>query len=150
MITQTLTIHNYQFIMSTSVNKVCELLKKKDFDEEVVEVFRKNKVSEAVLIELDNDDLKELGIVALGDRKMIKKLINELQVQEPPQHHDLNQMDLSFNVSKHVYLEIIHLSLLTINFDIISIIYSARASIEEYIAGLHCWSCLLQLSFFVI
>ena len=120
------------------MNKVCELLKKKDFDEEVVEVFRKNKVSEAVLIELDYDDLKELGIVALGDRKMIKKLINELQVQEPPQHHDLNQMDLSFNVSKHVYLEIIHLSLLTINFDIISIIYSARASIEEYIAGLHC------------
>ncbi len=82
--------------MSSSVDKVCQLLMKKDFDGDVVDVFRTNKVSEAVLIELDNDDLKELGVVALGDRKMIKKIISELQVKEQiRQNHEDTEMDLS-------------------------------------------------------
>ena len=63
---------------SLTVEGMCERLAK-EFDSEVVETFRTNKIDGSVFIELEESDMKELGIVALGDRKKLKKLIRTLQ-----------------------------------------------------------------------
>ena len=39
--------------------------------------LKKNKISAGQLVELDNEDMKELGVVALGDRKRLLKAIEE-------------------------------------------------------------------------
>ena len=59
---------------SWSIAQVCELLSNHGFDEEVVEVFQRNKVSGNVLQLLDDIYMKELGISALGDRKRLRLL----------------------------------------------------------------------------
>ena len=64
--------------LSTTVDMVCEMLMAKQFEEVVVEIFRKNRIDGTALLLLSDSDLKELGIVALGDRKKIQKLIEEL------------------------------------------------------------------------
>lgn len=46
------------------------------FNISVVEVFHRNKVDGEVFVELDSNDMKELGISALGDRKKLQKLQN--------------------------------------------------------------------------
>ena len=53
---------------------VCELLRENGFDEEVAETMFINKIDGATLLDLNTQDLKELGIVALGDRKRLEKL----------------------------------------------------------------------------
>ena len=58
---------------------MCEMLVKAGFDDSVVEVFRSNKIDRVVLLELDRDDMSELGIVALGDRKKLQKMILRLK-----------------------------------------------------------------------
>ncbi len=60
---------------SLSTSEVCNLLKTSGLDDEVVEIFRANKIDGGTLLELNSDDLKELGIVALGDRKRLQKVI---------------------------------------------------------------------------
>ena len=52
-----------------------------EFDEEVVQTFRRNKIDIDTLLELTSEDMKELGIVALGDRKRLTKLINRLSTE---------------------------------------------------------------------
>ena len=54
---------------------VCELLRENGFDEEVAQAMLINKIDGATLLDLDSQDLKELGIVALGDRKRLQKLL---------------------------------------------------------------------------
>ena len=44
-----------------------------------MEIFRSNKIDCAVLLELDRDDMSELGIVAFGDRKKLQKMILRLK-----------------------------------------------------------------------
>lgn len=61
-----------------SVSDICEILAKQ-FDEDVVETFRSNKIDSPTFMDLTNEDLKELGITALGDRKNISKLKDKLQ-----------------------------------------------------------------------
>lgn len=41
-----------------------------------MEVLRANKIDGGTLLELNSEDLKELGIVALGDRKKLEKVKN--------------------------------------------------------------------------
>ena len=60
-----------------TVGDLCKTLTEK-FDEEVVETFRKNKIDGATLLELTQEDMKELGIFALGDRKKLAKLTARL------------------------------------------------------------------------
>ena len=56
-------------LTEASTEKICELLLENGFDNSVSSVFRDNKVDGAVFVDLDKDDMKELGISALGDRK---------------------------------------------------------------------------------
>ena len=42
---------------------MCELLRDEEFDEDIVESFRTNKIDKITFLELDQDDLKQLGIV---------------------------------------------------------------------------------------
>ena len=54
------------------MERVCRLLSDAGFDNTVVEIFRENKVDLEVLISLDKEDMLELGVVALGDRKRLQ------------------------------------------------------------------------------
>lgn len=65
-------------------NEVCQLLRKRGFDELIVETFEKNKIDMNVLKDIDADDMKELGITALGDRKRLQDLIDSIQPQKTP------------------------------------------------------------------
>ena len=59
--------------------EVCQLLRQRGFDDFIVEIFEKNKIDMDVIKDLNADDMKELGIVALGDKKRLQQLINSLQ-----------------------------------------------------------------------
>ena len=59
---------------SLGIVQVCEVLRDNGFDEEVAESMRINKIDGDTLLDLSSQDLKELGIVALGDRKRLEKL----------------------------------------------------------------------------
>ena len=56
---------------------ISELLTKHKLSSDIVDLFEKNKISAGQLVELDNEDMKELGVVALGDRKRLLKAIEE-------------------------------------------------------------------------
>ena len=53
---------------SWNIEGVCDFLVKYEFDEDVVQIFRMNKISGSVLVLLNDADMKELGVAALGDR----------------------------------------------------------------------------------
>lgn len=61
-----------------SVSQVCEFLAKEDFDEEVVELFRANKIRGRVLKLLKEEDLKHLGVTALGDIRLLLHLLQQV------------------------------------------------------------------------
>ena len=61
------------------VETMCRLLSDAGFDDTVVDIFRENKVDQQVLISLDKEDMLELGVVALGDRKRLQQLIVSLR-----------------------------------------------------------------------
>ena len=50
-----------------SVERVCDILETNGFDSKVVEAFRGNKVDWDTFTQLDKDDIKELGVTALGN-----------------------------------------------------------------------------------
>ena len=50
------------------------MLEKADFEQDVVEIFRKNRIDMESFLDLNNNDLLELQVFALGDRKIIIKL----------------------------------------------------------------------------
>lgn len=64
------------------IAQICEVLRNNGFDEEVAESMRINKIDGAMLLDLSSQDLKELGIVALGDRKRLEKLCQG-SIREP-------------------------------------------------------------------
>lgn len=68
-----------------NVAEICQLLREKGFQDDVVEVFRMNKIDGSVLVELDADDMKELGVKALGDRKKLNHLIKAVKSGEAAQ-----------------------------------------------------------------
>lgn len=57
-----------------NIEELCDTLKTNHFDADVVEVFRTNKIDGITFLELNSSDLKELGIIALGDRKKTERL----------------------------------------------------------------------------
>lgn len=63
------------------MEEVCSILTEAGFDEATVEIFRSNKIDRTVLMNLDKDDMKELGITALGDRKRLQSIISKLTSQ---------------------------------------------------------------------
>ena len=49
------------------MEQVCDILVTNGFDSKVVEAFRGNKVYWDTFTQLDKDDIKELGVTALGN-----------------------------------------------------------------------------------
>lgn len=62
---------------SWSVSDVSDFLTSNNFDEEVVQVFRSNKITGKVLSLLSDEDFKELGLTALGDRRLLSHLLQQ-------------------------------------------------------------------------
>ena len=62
-----------------SVSDVSDFLTTNSFDEEVVKVFRSNKINGKVLSLLTEEDFKELGLAALGDRRLLSHLHKEFK-----------------------------------------------------------------------
>ena len=60
---------------SWSVQEVCSFIEEKGFEKDVIELFRKNRIRGPALSLLSEEDLKELGVAALGDRKILLKLL---------------------------------------------------------------------------
>jgi len=59
-----------------TVDEVCQFLRKNDFEENVVQAFRVNKVKGRVLPLLNDEDFKQLELTALGDRKYLQHLLS--------------------------------------------------------------------------
>ena len=59
---------------SWSADEVCCFVADKGFESDVVELFRVNRIRGPVLSLLTDAKLKELGVAALGDRKLLLKL----------------------------------------------------------------------------
>lgn len=59
-----------------TVDEVCQFLRKNDFEENVIRAFRVNKVRGRVLPLLNDEDLKQLELAALGDRKYLQHLLS--------------------------------------------------------------------------
>ena len=64
---------------SWSILDVSDFLAANNFDEEVVKVFRSNKINGKVLYLLTEEDFRELGLTALGDRRLLSQLLKELK-----------------------------------------------------------------------
>lgn len=79
------------------MERVCKLLTQYGFEEDVLEVFCYNKITEDVLVELSNNDMKELGIVAVGDRIRLRKVIAHITEASPSG----NATSSSSNVDSH-------------------------------------------------
>lgn len=60
-----------------TVDEVCQFLRKNDFEEKVIQAFRVNKVRGRVLPLLNDEDLKQLEVAALGDRKYLQHLFSK-------------------------------------------------------------------------
>ena len=61
-----------------SVAEVSEFLVANDFDDEVVELFRRNKIRGKVLKLLTDRDLQEMGLTAIGDRRLLNYLLQQV------------------------------------------------------------------------
>ena len=59
-----------------TVDDVCQFLRKNDFEEKVIQAFKVNKVRGRVLPLLNDEDLKQLELAALGDRKYLQHLLS--------------------------------------------------------------------------
>ena len=53
---------------------VCSELLLEGLEEDVVEIFRSNRIDKPVFLGLDRSDLQQLGITALGDKKRIETI----------------------------------------------------------------------------
>ena len=63
-----------------STAEVCNFIASKGFQEDVIELFNVNRISGEVLPLLSDGDLKELGVAALGDRKLLLKCFKTLDL----------------------------------------------------------------------
>jgi len=68
-----------------SIEEFCDILTSYNFDDDVVQVFRSNKIDGSIFLELTQEDFKELGVVSLGDRKKMERLKSMANpATEPP------------------------------------------------------------------
>lgn len=61
--------------------EICSILQEVGFEDDVVEIFRNNRIDKETFLDLQNEDLVELNITALGDRKRINKLKTSLRLR---------------------------------------------------------------------
>ncbi len=67
-----------------SVEEVCSLLQSKGFEPDVIGVLRRQKVAGCILLDMDDEEMAEIGIEAWGDRRRLRKLISS-SASLPPQ-----------------------------------------------------------------
>ena len=65
---------------SWSVAEVSEYLVENDFDEEIVELFCCNKIRGKVLKLLMDRNLQEMGLTAIGDRRLLNHLLQQVTI----------------------------------------------------------------------
>ena len=59
--------------MSTlKYEEMSSLLRKSCFEEDVIDIFFKNRIDKEIFKELTKDDFQQLGVVALGDIKRLQ------------------------------------------------------------------------------
>ena len=58
------------------MQELCNFIEDEGFEKDVVELFRGNRIRGPVLPLLTSEDLKELGVAALRDRKILLKLFS--------------------------------------------------------------------------
>ena len=63
-----------------SVADVSGFLIENGFDKEVVELFRCNKIRGKVLKLLTDGDMKEMGLTAIGDRRLLNHLLQQVYI----------------------------------------------------------------------
>ena len=61
------------------MDEMRQLLSGSGVHDTVVEVLQKNRITRAILMKLNRDDLAEMGITALGDRILLQDIINDLK-----------------------------------------------------------------------
>jgi len=62
-----------------SIDEVCDFLKRNDFEEDIIETFRVNKIKGRVLPLLGDGDMEKLGLSALGDQKYFQHILHKTQ-----------------------------------------------------------------------
>ena len=62
------------------VNDICHFIADKGFHEDVLDLFSLNRVRGEVLPLITDGDLKELGVAALSDRKLLLKAFQTASV----------------------------------------------------------------------
>lgn len=67
-----------------NVDEVCSLLESKGFEPDLVSIFRKQKVSGCILVDLDDAEMEDIGIEAWGDRRRLRKLISSGVAKQSP------------------------------------------------------------------
>ena len=61
-------------VTSLTVSEVYSMLRKEGFEHDIASVLQNNKIDGLTLLELDSEDMIELGITTLGDRKRLQRL----------------------------------------------------------------------------
>lgn len=65
--------------MSTSkYEEMSSILRRASFEEDVIDIFFKNRIDKLIFHELSRDDFRQLGVVALGDFKRLQLLKEEI------------------------------------------------------------------------
>ena len=83
-------------IFHWSVAEVSEFLVVNGFDEEAVKLFRRNKIRGKVLKLLTDRDLQEMGLTAIGDRRLLNHLLQQVCIC----------LDLALTVILFIYIYI--------------------------------------------
>lgn len=86
---------------SWSTNEVCSFIAEKDFEKDVVELFRVNRIRGPVLSLLTDTELKELGVTALGDRKLLLKLFQHASTSSETSCSTRNNEKVHYNLRLH-------------------------------------------------
>ena len=65
----------------TKYEEMCRILRDQQFEDDVVEVFRANRIDTTIFLELDKEDFAELGVTTLGDKKKLILLKDKLRAK---------------------------------------------------------------------
>lgn len=77
------------------MDEVCEVLKtsRPPFDDNLISVVCSNKITGDVLIDVNEQDLRELGVAAFGDRKRLLQLVAQESVLLKPRRKSVLTRD---------------------------------------------------------
>lgn len=73
-------LHSSPSVTDFSVDQLKEYLEQQDIDEEIAEVFQKNKISGRLFLTLTPSYLKELFPECVGHRLIVSELIENLRI----------------------------------------------------------------------